>query len=280
MRHPYFTTRLLALALMMGLSSVALDAREQYDQLFGQMEERFFSENCSTNPVEFDRAMRDLERAFEESADSRNPETSAHVRAWQKQLRLAFKARNGDADAFEELKLSKPETLRPVFLRFVGDMKARDALAAIAADVSQPMEMRLRSVFELGELKDKRAVEIGLSEEFIKAKEAEWGPKEIFLTHYLLDITGQKETNQQAMAELSAIKTVEEARQVLLPAGKDKIRIESGAKPRRVQISKAEKPVAATLPPKPPANKTGTLIAAGAAIVGLLAVLFWFLRKK
>jgi hypothetical protein len=206
-----------------------------------------------------------------------------------------FLARNGDRRAMKEL-LEVPSEIAVLVLPYCRNEEASNKLATIARNVGEKPANRTEALWALCMLGDNRGVQIALTSEFIGAVTAVGGDMEALLAR----ITGFHELLGTTDPD-KAWAIIKEKNLTLLPAKKksvkgpidwSKYRVKAGLPslpatsersplPKRFRQPKPEKPDTAAAPTqKPPASNTGRLIAAGAAIVGLLAVLIWFLRKK
>lgn len=209
--------------------------------------------------------------------------------------RSVLLARHGDRQAGEQL-LALPAIDAIEVLPYWRSETARDKLVEIGRKSTEDGEVRQEALSQLCLLGDRRGLELALTREFIEAVAKGRGdPAAAFanITRFndLLDITDPDK----------AWAIIKEKGLTLLPAKKksvkgpidwSKYRVKAGLPPlpatpersplpKKIRQPKPEKPVSATAPTQnPPANNTGALIAAGAAVVGLIVVLVWFLRKK
>lgn len=198
-----------------------------------------------------------------------------------------------------------PQT-RADLLLLSGSAVARSKLAEMAQDTTLGWGVRSWALTYLRDLCDVRCPMIAMSPEFVEAMRQNTEFKE---EEGLLSILA-KETGVQEIEDAGSIEKARDfvARNKPTPLRDfEKVKTVKGGidwakfrnlstvqpkagsmqqpvpqpPPKDIQQPNLERPGAAAVPPqKPPAKNTGALIAAGAAILGLLAVLVWFLRKK
>jgi hypothetical protein len=191
-----------------------------------------------------------------------------------------------------------PEWMQMDGLVLSGGWAARDRLLGIVADPRADFHKRTAALSSLDTLDDPRRLDIMLLPDFVGQARMHLSPPddETFL-ELVARYTGTP--------ELMKLKTVAALQELvkhgfkLPPREVKKKTVRGGIDwskywkqtsispsktapiPGRIRQPKRDKPDAATAPAqKPPASNAGKLIAASAALVGLLAVLFWFLRKK
>lgn len=216
--------------------------------------------------------------------------TSAIINETNMELaQLVIPARFGDRNALQRILDSSV----PWLLAVCRTNETREHLAKMAADSNLSYSERVDCLKYLRDLGDPRSFEIAFSDELYKAWKRNSGSLEhTFLWVY---VTGDEEFHD--------VNTAEEARMlakkkgiVVKPFAKVRIRgsvdwakfknVSSEptpmprSLPKKIRQPKPEEPTAAAPTQKPPANNAGTLIAIAAAIVGFLAALIWFLRKK